>query len=340
VIDGPLVGTRPYDPQTSVVGVVGLGAMGSGIAKSLLRAGFEVVVADLRPEAVEIVVAAGAKAAADLADLAARCEAVFVVVLDDSQVTEVVEGLTGTPDRLETIIINSTIMPATAQRLARQLAPAGITLLDAAVSGGAEKSALGTLTVLVGGAAADIERCRPLISAIAGSIFHVGPVGAGSAGKLVNNLLALGVYVLQMEAMQLADAYGISEETAVGFITASAGDSHGVRTWGRYDRLRQTHTLAGTPAMYDMLGKDLRAAAVAAGRCEVVLPVTAMLAETIGPKAMARDHMLEARGGLREERLCPACGQELAPPFLERGMHPQCWLAARVAEQSGNERLA
>jgi 3-hydroxyisobutyrate dehydrogenase len=330
-------GSRSLDPQNSVVGVVGLGAMGSGIARSLLRADFDVVVADLRPEAVQVLVAEGAKAAVDLADLAARCDAVLVVVLDDKQVTDVVAGLAGAPGRLQAIIVNSTVMPETVRRLARQVEPAGITLLDAAVSGGAEKSALGTLTVLVGGAPGDVECCRPLISAIASNIFHVGPTGAGSAGKLVNNLLALGGYVLQMEAMQLADAYGISEDAAVNFITVSAGDSHGIRTWGRYDRLRRSHTLAGTPSMYEMLGKDLRAAALAAGHREVSLPITALLAEVIGPKAAARDHMLDARGGLRAESLCPGCGQELAAPFLPAGMHPQCWLAARLGEQGGNE---
>jgi 3-hydroxyisobutyrate dehydrogenase-like beta-hydroxyacid dehydrogenase len=316
--------TPQYTQDSAVVGVVGLGAMGSGIAESLLRAGFPVVVADLRHDAVEKLVAAGAIAASDLADLAAQCAAVLVVVLDDHQVTTVVDGLAAAPGQMGTVIITSTVMPETVQALAARLAPAGIALVDAPVSGGAEKSALGTLTVLVGGTEQDMLRCRPVIDAIADRVFHVGPVGAGSAAKLVNNVLALGGYVLQVEAMQLAEAYGITEDSAVEFITVSAGDSHGIRTWGRYDRLRRTHTLAGTPAMYDMLGKDLRAAAVAAGKQGVSLPITATLGEVIGPKMLQRDKVLEARGGLRPERLCPACGQELAAPFLEAGRHPHC----------------
>ena len=315
---------QEYAPPGAVVGVVGLGKMGSGIAGSLLRAGFEVVVADLRAEPVQRLVGAGAAAASDLPDLAARCDAILVVVLDDAQVTGVVDGLAATPARVRTIIVNSTVLPETVQELSARLAPAGISLLDAPVSGGAEKSALGTLTILVGGTEEEMRRCGPILDALADNVFHVGPVGAGSAGKLVNNVLALGSYVLQVEAMQLAEAYGITEDAAVGFITVSAGDSHGIQTWGRYDRLRRTHTLAGTPAMYDMLGKDLRAAAIAAGKRGVSLPITATLGEVIGPKMLARDKVLDARGGLRPESLCPVCGQELAAPFLESGRHPQC----------------
>jgi len=71
--------------------------------------------------------------------------------------------------------------------------------------------------------------------------------------------------MLQLEAMRLAAAYGISEDDATRFITVSAGDSRGIRTWGRLDRARRTHMLAGTPAMYDLASKDVRNAAIAAG---------------------------------------------------------------------------
>jgi len=281
-------------------------------------------VADLRADAVAKLVAEGAAAAADLDDLAARCDAVLVVVLDDAQVTGVVDAMAATPGRLRTVVVTSTVMPETVQELAARLEPLGVALVDAPVSGGAEKSALGTLTVLIGAEPADIARCAPIIDAIAANVFHVGPVGAGSAGKLVNNLLALGGYYLQVEAMQLAEAYGITEDDAVEFITVSAGDSHGIRTWGRYDRLRRTHTLAGTPAMYDMLGKDLRAAATAAARAGVTLPVTTTIGGLIGPTMRVRDQRIDERGGLRPEVLCPGCGQELAVPFLTAGRHPQC----------------
>jgi len=322
----------PYEPGTAVVGVVGLGAMGAGIASSILRGGFETVVADLRADAVAKAVAEGATAATDLADLAATCDAIVVMVLDDKQVLGVTEQIAVAGGRVRAVIVSSTVTPQTAQAAAARLEQAGIAMIDAPVSGGAEKSALGTLTLLIGGPDDVVAQCAPIIDAMSANVFHVGPVGAGSAGKLVNNLMALGQYALQVEAMQLADAYGITEETAVAFVTVSAGDSAGIRTWGRYDRLRRTHTIAGTPELYTMLGKDLRGAALAAGRVGVTLPVTAIVGELIAGKLQARDAMLDARGGLGPEVLCPGCGQELAAPFREAGYHPQCGLAAKVAE--------
>lgn len=329
-----------YTPDAATFGVVGIGAMGSGIAGSMLRAGYRVVVCDTRREAVDPMVAAGAGAAVDLADLAARCEVVAVVVLDDKQVSSVVGALMDDPGRIETIIVSSTVLPETVIKLGERAAEAGVAFVDAPVSGGAEKSGLGTLTVLVGAGDADMKRCSPIFDAIGSIVFHVGPVGAGSAGKLVNNLLAMGQYVVQVEAMQLADAYGISEDAAVEFITVSAGDSHGIRTWGRYDRLRTTHTLAGTPAMYEMTAKDLRYAALAGGQRNVTLPITAMLAEVIGPKLIARDALLASRGGIRPEKLCRVCGQELAYPFLATGAHPHCRLAGPATPTDGGDRVS
>ena len=315
-----------HEPGKAVVGVVGIGAMGSGIAASLLRGGFDVVVCDTRPAALAPLVQAGATAADGLADVVARCDVAVIVVNDDDQVRAVVTGLLATSARLSSIIVSSTVLPGTVVRLAEEAEPHGITVLDAPVSGGAEKSARGTLTIMVGAADEPAARCAPIFHAMGTSIFHVGPVGAGSAGKLVNNLLAIGQYVVQVEAMQLADAYGITEDKAVEFITVSAGDSHGIRTWGRYDRLRTAHTLAGTPAMYEMLAKDLRYAAKAASQRDVQLPITSALGEAIGPKLIERDALIAARGGLGPERLCSVCGQELAHPFLAAGIHPLCRL--------------
>jgi 3-hydroxyisobutyrate dehydrogenase len=313
-----------YTPESTTLGVVGAGAMGSGIAGSMLRAGYRVFVHDTRHDAVARMVAFGASPADDLADLATRCDVVAVVVLDDPQVSTVVGTLLDDPRRIATIVVCSTVLPKTVVKLGERAAAAGVSLVDAPVSGGAEKSSRGTLTLLVGAEDIDMKRCAPVFDAIGRTIFHVGPVGAGSAGKLVNNLLAMGQYVVQLEAMQLADAYGISEDTAVGFITVSAGDSHGIRTWGRYDRLRTTHTLAGTPAMYELTAKDLHYAALAASQRDVDLPVTTVLAEAIGPKLISRDALIAARGGLPPERLCSGCGQELAYPFLAAAAHPQC----------------
>jgi 3-hydroxyisobutyrate dehydrogenase len=311
-------------PANTTVGVVGIGDMGGGIARSILRAGFPVVVFDLRRDAVDSLISAGAKAAPTLAALADTCDVVSVVVVDDKQVQTVVGTFLRAPGRLRTIIVNSTVVPRTVVQLNDKAQTAGLGLVDAPVSGGGEKSALGTLSVIVGAEAEVLEQCRPVLEAFGSNLFHVGPVGAGSAGKLVNNLLSLGTHVLQLEAMQLADAYGISEDAATEFITASQGDSRGIRTWGRIDRIRRTHTLAGTPAMYEIFAKDLRCAAIAAGDRGVTLPATGVIAELIGPKMAARDELLRSRPDPGPSPRCRTCDQELAKPFRVAGTHPEC----------------
>jgi 3-hydroxyisobutyrate dehydrogenase len=311
-------------PANTTVGVVGLGHMGGGIALSIIRAGFPVAVFDVRPQAVDALVLAGAKPSADLAALAADCDVVSVVVVDDGQVRTVVEGLLAARGRLRTIIVNSTVVPETVITLDALARAGGVALVDAPVSGGGEKGALGTLSIMIGADDDALAGCRPVLEAFGSKLFHVGPVGAGSAGKLVNNLLSLGGHVLQLEAMQLADAYGISEDTATEFVTASQGDSRGIRTWGRLDRIRQTHTLAGTPAIYEIFAKDLHCAAVAAGLRGVTLPATGVMAELIGPKMAARDKLLGSRADANPIPRCEACNQELAQPFRAAGTHPEC----------------
>jgi 3-hydroxyisobutyrate dehydrogenase-like beta-hydroxyacid dehydrogenase len=317
-VDGPATADR------TVVGVVGLGDMGAGIAGSILRAGFKLVAFDLRPQAVEPLVAAGASASASLEDLTRTCDVICVVVVNDAQVDHVVRSLLADPRRTNAIVVNSTVIPKTVVDLDGPARAAGVSLVDAPVSGGGEKGALGTLTVIVGGDADAVAYCRPVLDAIGSEILHVGPLGAGVAGKLVNNLLSLGGNALQIEAMQLADAYGISEDAATSIITVSAGDSRGIRTWGRLDRIRTTHTLAGTPEIYEIFAKDVRCAAVAAGLRGVTLPLTAVIGDLIGPKMSARDGLLEARGDSAPIPRCAICNQELAFRYREGGRHPEC----------------
>ena len=130
--------------------------------------------------------------------------------------------------------------------------------------------------------------------------------------------------MLQLEVMQLANAYGISEDSVTEFVAKNGGDSRSLRTWGRVDRARRTHTLAGTPAMYDLMAKDVKTAALAAGQRGVVLPITASIGAMIIEKTMARDAFLAARGMTESIPQCQICGQELAAPFRKAGVHPEC----------------
>ncbi len=306
------------------VGMIGLGDMGTAIAISILRSGFPMVAYDLRAEAVAALVAKGAQGASSVEALADVCDTVILVVVDDSQVRQVVGQLLEKPGRLKSIIVSATVLPETVSDLAEEAAVQGIEILDAPVTGGAEKASRGLITILVGGTPEAVSKCRPVFEAFGANIFHLGPPGAGSAGKLVNNLLSIGGNILLLEAMDLARAYGITEDSVTEFVTTGAGDSRGLRTWGRLDRARRSHTLAGTPAIYEIFAKDVRTAAKAAGKRGVTLPVTASIGLMIGQKYRERDQFLAENEMLGALPTCQICGQELAAPFRSAGFHPEC----------------
>jgi 3-hydroxyisobutyrate dehydrogenase len=316
--------------MTMTVGIIGLGDMGAAIASSVVRT-FPVIAFDLRKEAVDKLVALGARRADSVQALADQCEVVILVVVDDKQVNHVVGELLRHPGKLHTIIVSSTVLPSTVIALSEQASKVGLDLIDAPVSGGAERASVGTLTLLIGGEQAAVRRCWPILESFGRALFHLGPVGAGSAGKLVNNLLSLGGNILILEAMQLAEAYGISEDAVTEFIPLGTGDSRNIRTWGRIDRARRGHTLAGTPALYEIFSKDVKTAALAAGQRGVVLPIAAAIGATMADKLKARDQYLEARGLTGPLPRCTICNQELAAPYRKAGVHPECTLDPRGA---------
>ena len=317
------VDTAPLTSKNTVIGMIGLGDMGSAMATSIVRT-FPLNAYDLRAEAVDRLVASGVRKAASLEALANSVDVVILVVLDDAQVEDVVGKLLKHPGKIHTIIISSTVLPSTAIALGDAARKLGIDMIDAAVTGGTEKASRGTITVLLGGDEGPVLRCWPLFKSFGKELFHLGPLGAGSAGKLVNNLLSLGNNILILEAMQLADAYGISEDKVTEFIVVSPGDSHGIRTWGRIDRQRRADPAAGSPIIYEKFAKDMKTAARAAGQRSVVLPVTAGIGAMIGEKMQARDKLLEELGSTDPLPHCTVCGQELAFPYRKAGMHPEC----------------
>ena len=305
------------------VGLVGIGDMGAGIAAAVLRH-YPLVVNDLRQEAVDKIVAKGASRAGSLDALADQCQVAVVVVVTDEQVNQVVGEFLKHPGRLQTIIISSTILPATVIALDAQARKIGLDIVDAPVSGGTEKAQSGIITILVGGEQRAVAKCWPILQAFGKDIFHIGPAGAGSAGKLITNMMSLGTNMLLLEAMQLGDAYGITEDSVTEFLPHTTADSRGIRTWGRYDRLRRSHTLAGTPAMYDIFSKDMKIATKAAGQRGVILPIAAAMSSMIKEKAQARDELLEERGMTAETPRCPVCTLELAYAYRKAGYHPEC----------------
>jgi 3-hydroxyisobutyrate dehydrogenase-like beta-hydroxyacid dehydrogenase len=205
----------------SAVAVIGLGAMGSRVARRLLGTGHNVVVWNRSPEKARDLVAAGASTAETPADATRRSEIVITMVSDPAALTAVTEGPDGVAAAAEatTVVNMTTVGPAAVHRLAETL-PAETPLLDAPVLGSLPEAESGTLTIFVGGAEADLGRVEPVLTVL-GSPLHVGGVGAASAAKLVANFTLFGVLGVIGEALAAADALGLSRESAFEVLAAT-----------------------------------------------------------------------------------------------------------------------
>jgi 3-hydroxyisobutyrate dehydrogenase-like beta-hydroxyacid dehydrogenase len=198
----------------ATVGVVGLGAMGSRIARRLADAGHELVVWNRDPAKAEPLIADGARAAETPADTARRVEAVITMVADPRALVDVTEGPEGVVAGVgagTTLIQMSTVGPDSTSRLARLLPDDA--LIDSPVLGSVGEVEAGTLNVFVGGAHEPVERWMSLLSTL-GTVLHLGPVGAGTAAKLVANTTLVGVIGILGEALALAEALGLSRDAA------------------------------------------------------------------------------------------------------------------------------
>jgi len=210
------------------VGVVGAGAMGMGVVRSLLRGGFATHVRDLRRESHDEAQRLGATCHATAAALAHACDVVVVLVVDSAQIEDVLfgrDGIAGSGAR-PTLLLGSTIAPADALSFAERLANAGVTAIDAPVSGGPERASDGTMTVMLAGPQASIDACGAILRAIAGKVFVVGTrAGDAAKFKIVNNMLAGANLAAAGEAMAIAERAGLDLRLVHDVIAASSGAS-------------------------------------------------------------------------------------------------------------------
>ncbi len=239
------------------VGVIGLGAMGAGMAASLRRAGFALCVHDVRAEVAQAFAQAGGTACASPAALGAQCDVVVSVVVNAQQTEELLFGADGCAGTLRpgsVFVMCSTVDPAWSAALADRLDERGLLYLDAPISGGAARAAQGQITMMTAGSAAAYEKAGAVLDAMAAQVYRLGDApGAGSKVKIINQLLA-GVHIAAAaEAMALGLREGVDPAALYEVITHSAGNS-----WMFENRM--AHVLAGdyTPlSAVDIFVKDL-----------------------------------------------------------------------------------
>jgi len=258
------------------VGFIGLGIMGAPMARNLLRAGHALTVHSRTHARVEPLIAAGASAADSPAAVAAAVDALVTMLPDTPDVEAVVAGpggvLEGARPGLLAIDM-STIDPEAARALAARAASAGVDLLDAPVSGGEQGAIGGTLSIMVGGTAAAVERAAPIFAALGHQVTHMGGPGQGQMTKLVNQVIGATTLAAVAEGIVLAAHAGLDPAATIRAIDGGAASSWMLRELG--PRMQRRDFAPGF--MVRLQQKDLRLALAAAQRLGVQLPTTALV---------------------------------------------------------------
>jgi len=248
-------------PNSTKVGLIGLGAMGSGMAASLRRASFDVHVFDVRQEVADKFAKDGGHACKSVAELGEACDVVVSVVVNAAQTEAVLFGPNGdgtgcaaTMRAGSVFVMCSTVDPNWSVALEARLEKLGLLYVDAPISGGAAKAASGEMTMMTAAKPAAYAKCEAMLNAMAGKVYKLGDhAGAGSKVKIINQLLA-GVHIAAAaEAMALGLREGVNPDALYDVITHSAGNS-----WMFENRM--AHVLAAdyTPlSAVDIFVKDL-----------------------------------------------------------------------------------
>ena len=281
------------------IGFIGTGTMGQPMLANLVKKEFDVVAFDIVPAALDTAVRLGAARVGSVGEAAANCDLVITMLPSSANVEAVYlgsEGIVGTAARGRLCVDMSTIDPGTSQRVAARLKERSLRFLDAPVSGGVGGATAGTLAIMVGGDAGDLEEARPVLAAMGANIIHVGAVGAGEVAKLCNNLISGTVAVAVSEAFRIGEAFGVDPQILTSVIAKSSG-----ATWV----MEHMHPVPGivenaasnrqyAPGfMTDLMAKDL-ALAVNAAR-EKRVPVV------VAPAAQQLYRMASSHGLGRED---------------------------------------
>lgn len=259
------------------IGYLGLGAMGGALARRL-RLSRELVVFDIDGDAVARLVAEGCAAAASPADLAQRCDEIFLCLPTSAHVRRAIFGEGGLAADLKPgamLIDQTTGDPHETRAMAAELAPRGVELIDAPVSGGAIGAQAGTIAIMVGASEAQFARIEPALKDVSPNIFHAGDVGAGHVIKLVNNMISHAQRLLTQEGMTLAARNGLDPDRAAQILLASGGRN------AYMEKVLGARVLKGKLAIGFTLGlahKDIALACDVAQRSGVPTPIAAQAA--------------------------------------------------------------
>ena len=267
----------------ATIGFIGLGNMGGPMAANLIAGGHQVKVFDLVPDLMAAV--AGGAAAASAADAVADVDFVFSMLPAGAHVRALYLGSERGPGILEnmaqhTVIVDcSTIDPASAQAVAAGAADRGIAMLDAPVSGGTGGAQNGTLTFIVGGDGAALDKVRPLLEVMGANVFHAGDAGAGQVAKICNNMLLAVLMTGTAEALALGVENGLDPTVLSDIMKVSSGGNWALNVYNPYPGVME-----GVPSsngyqggfLVDLMRKDLSLAMATAQGTDSAIPMGAL----------------------------------------------------------------
>ena len=211
------------------IGFIGLGDQGGPMAQRTAEAGFPTTVWARRPATLEPFAGVPFSVAGSPAEVGAASEVACICVVDDAGVLEVADGLLAGMAAGGVIVVHSTVHPDTCHEVARRAAARRVAVVDAPVSGGGAMALERRLLVMAGGAAEDVDRCRPVFAAYGDPVLHLGPLGAGQAAKLLNNLLFTAHLALATDLFALGRALGVDPASLTEVLAHGSGRSYGVQ---------------------------------------------------------------------------------------------------------------
>lgn len=267
------------------IGFIGLGHMGMPMALNLLKAGMTVTVYDVVSKAMEEAVKAGAKGASTLSEACAKQDVIITMVQTGKQVNELCradDGIFKNMDKAGLYIDCSSIDISTSRELHQAAEKLGIAMLDSPVSGGVAGATSGSLTMMVGGSAADFKRAEPVLKIMGKKIIHAGQSGSGQAAKICNNMLLAISMIGVSEAFNLANKLGLDQKKFFEISSNASG-----QCWSMTSYCPVPNIIENVPAnhhyqpgfMAKMMLKDLRLAMQAANSVDAAIPLGGMATE-------------------------------------------------------------
>ena len=300
------------------IGFIGLGRMGRPMATNMVRKGFDLMVLDINKEAVETLVAAGARAGTSVAEIARQSDIIVTMLPSSVEVEQVAmgqDGIFANAPKGAVLMDMSTIDPLATDRLAAAAVRHGLTMVDAPVGRLAEHADRAESLFMVGASDADFARLKPLMDAMGNAIYHCGPVGSGGRTKLVNNYVAITLTQVNAEALALSQRFGLNLVKTMEVLLGTSASN------GQLRMNLPNKVLAGdtTPGFtVDLAHKDLSLVVSSAHAAKVPMPVAAAVHESFS-LARAAGHGAIDFSGIADV-LCEVA--RIEKPRLPKGWKP------------------